>query len=84
VNIGDRQRGRVRGKNVIDVPECKKEFITNAIEKALSVEFKNSLEGMKNPYGEGYASRKIVEKLKTIPLNEKLIKKKFNDKNAQR
>lgn len=77
VNIGDRQRGRVRGKNVIDVAACKKEFIANAIEKALSVEFKNSLEGMKNPYGEGYASEKIVEKLKAISLGENLIKKRF-------
>jgi len=77
VNIGDRQSGRVRGRNVIDVSECKKELITNAIEKALSVEFINSTKGMKNPYGEGNASQKIVEKLKTIPLSEKLIKKRF-------
>lgn len=77
VNIGDRQSGRVRGQNVIDVATCKKELITDAIEKALSIEFKNSLKGMKNPYGEGHASQKIIEKLKIIPLGEKLIKKRF-------
>jgi UDP-N-acetylglucosamine 2-epimerase len=77
VNIGDRQSGRVRGRNVIDVSECKKELISNAIERALSAEFKNFSKGMKNPYGEGHASQKIVEKLKTIPLSEKLIKKRF-------
>jgi len=77
VNIGDRQRGRVRGKNVIDVPECKKEPIINSIYKALSPDFRNSLKGMKNPYGEGNASEKIVKILKTISLGECLIKKRF-------
>ena len=77
VNIGDRQRGRVRGKNVIDVPECKKEPIINSIYKALSPDFRNSLKGMKNPYGEGNASEKIVKILKTISLGEGLIKKTF-------
>jgi UDP-hydrolysing UDP-N-acetyl-D-glucosamine 2-epimerase len=77
VNIGDRQRGRVRGKNVIDVPECKKEPIVNAIYKALSPDFRDSLKGMKNPYGEGNASEKIVKILKTISLGEGLIKKRF-------
>jgi len=77
VNIGDRQRGRVRGKNVIDVPECKKEPIINSIYKALSPEFRNSLKGMKNPYGEGNASEKIVKILKTISLGEGLTKKTF-------
>lgn len=77
VNVGDRQSGRVREQNVIDVSKCKKKLITNAIERALSAEFKNSLKEMKNPYGEGDTSQKIVEKLKTIPLSEKLIKKRF-------
>lgn len=77
VNIGDRQRGRVRGKNVIDVPECKKEPIINSIYKALSPDFRDSLKGMKNPYGEGNASEKIVKILKTISLGEGLIKKTF-------
>lgn len=77
VNIGDRQSGRVRGQNVIDVPECKKGPIIHAIEKAISPEFRNSLKGMRNPYGKGDASEKIIEKLKTILLREGLIKKRF-------
>ena len=80
VNIGDRQSGRVRGQNVIDVPECKEGAIIHAIEKALSPEFKNSLKGIKNPYWNGYVSEKILEKLKKINLDEKLIKKKFIDR----
>lgn len=79
VNIGDRQRGRIRGENVIDVAECKKEDIVAAIKRALSFEFKESLKGMKNPYGDGNASGKIIDKLKTISLGEQLIKKRFYD-----
>lgn len=77
VNIGERQRGRIRGENVIDVIECKKETLAKIIKKAISPEFRTSLKGMKNPYGKGCASEKIIKKLKTIPLDENLIKKQF-------
>lgn len=77
VNIGDRQRGRIRAQNVIDVPECNKMAIVEAIGKAISDDRKDSLKGMKNPYGEGGASEKITEKLKTVFLDETLIKKRF-------
>ena len=77
VNIGDRQRGRIRAQNVIDVPECSKTAIVEAIDKAKNDDFNELLKGMMNPYGEGGASEKITEKLKTISLDEPLIKKKF-------
>lgn len=77
VNIGDRQKGRIRGKNVIDVKDCRKAPIAAAIHKALSPRFKASLKGMKNPYGSGNSSKKIVEKIKCIKLDERLIKKEF-------
>jgi len=77
VNIGKRQLGRIRGNNVIDVAECKKENIVKAVNTAISAEFRRSLRGMNNPYGEGKASKKIVESLKTISLGQRLIRKKF-------
>lgn len=77
VNIGERQLGRIRAINVIDVPECNEKYITGAIHKALSAEFKNSLKDMRNPYGDGNASDRIIEKLKNLRLGEQLIKKKF-------
>lgn len=79
VNIGDRQRGRIRGQNVIDVTECKRKPIINSIRKALSPDFKNSLKGMENPYGKENVSGKIVKVLKEIQLDESLVKKKFCD-----
>ena len=77
VNIGDRQKGRIRAKNVIDVSSCNEKAIANAINKAVSREFMSSLRGIRNPYGKGRSSEEIVEKLKTIALNKKLIKKRF-------
>jgi UDP-N-acetylglucosamine 2-epimerase (non-hydrolysing)/GDP/UDP-N,N'-diacetylbacillosamine 2-epimerase (hydrolysing) len=77
VNIGERQRGRVRGQNVIDVPKCESNFIKKAIKNALSVEFRGSMAGTANPYGSGDVSKKIVEKLKNVNLDESLIKKRF-------
>ena len=77
VNIGDRQRGRIKPANVIDVKDPKKHLILKAIYKATSSEFRNSLNGLKNPYGDGGASEKIVAVLKKIDLGEKIIKKRF-------
>jgi len=77
VNIGDRQSGRVRARNVIDVSECKEDAITKAIARGMSVGFRRSLKGEKNPYGEGCASEKIIEILRTTSLGDKIIKKRF-------
>jgi UDP-hydrolysing UDP-N-acetyl-D-glucosamine 2-epimerase len=78
VNIGDRQKGRLRTPNIIDVPENAM-AIETAIRKALSVNFKTSLAGMKSPYGTGDASGKILQVLKTVPLDGTLLRKKFCD-----
>lgn len=77
VNIGDRQKGRIKADNVIDVAECKKELLISSIKKALSDEFYQSLRKMKNPYGEGDSSKKIVKILRTFPLDDNLLKKTF-------
>jgi len=76
VNIGDRQAGRIRSENIIDVPACKKQDIVKAISKAMSDDFRSSLKGLKNPYGEGKASEKIMQVLKTVELRG-ILKKEF-------
>ena len=63
VNIGQRQRGRLKADSIIDCAE-KAETIVAAIKKGLSSEFKNVLKNTKNPYGSGNASLKIKEYLK--------------------
>ncbi len=76
VNIGDRQGGRIRSGNIIDVPVCRKKDIVKAIHKAIGDDFKGSLKGLKNPYGKGNASEKIVKALKTMDLSG-IVKKQF-------
>ncbi len=76
VNIGIRQKGRERPPNVIDAsPET--EAILQAIQKGLSADFRKSLEGMTNPYGDGHASEKIAEILSETELGDKLLVKRY-------
>jgi len=77
INIGERQKGRIKAASVIDcTPEEK--AISNAIEKLYSKPFQKALKSVSNPYGDGIASRKIVEKLKSVDL-QLIIKKSFYD-----
>lgn len=79
INIGDRQKGRIQAKTVIN---CKPEYVSivNAINKAISVEFNNIIKNVENPYGNGNTSEKIVNIVKDFVINNKMeIKKKFYD-----
>lgn len=78
VNIGTRQRGRLRTPNVIDVDYGRDEIIA-AIQQATDPQFRLSLQGLKNPYESGAASSIIVQHLKQVPLGDVLIRKKFSD-----
>ncbi|MBS5950842.1 MAG: UDP-N-acetylglucosamine 2-epimerase (hydrolyzing) [Clostridium sp.] len=76
VNIGNRQKGRLMAENIISTDySC--ENIYNAIEKALSKDFKEKVKQIESLYGEGNTSEEIVKVLKTIELGEKLLKKKL-------
>jgi UDP-hydrolysing UDP-N-acetyl-D-glucosamine 2-epimerase len=75
VNIGMRQQGRERAKNVLDVP-ADAAAIVEAIQRACSAEFRDRLRGMTNPYGDGTATEKIVEVLTSVPLGPKLLVKR--------
>jgi UDP-hydrolysing UDP-N-acetyl-D-glucosamine 2-epimerase len=73
VNVGIRQQGRERARNVLDVP-AESLAIQSAIQRALSPEFRTSLTGMTNPYGNGTAAKTIAQVLITVPLEGLLIK----------
>lgn len=78
VNIGDRQAGRIYSGNVINVPGNAK-GIKDAINKALFDEkFKESLKKIKNPFGQGDASDKIIETLLKVRLDRAFLEKKLN------
>ena len=83
VNIGDRQQGRVRAQNIIDVP-CTKKAILEGIRRAISPRFRNSLHGMRNPYDrfhDGRASERIKNVLRDVVISPEFIKKQFHDLN---
>jgi UDP-hydrolysing UDP-N-acetyl-D-glucosamine 2-epimerase len=76
VNLGDRQKGRLRASSVIDCEETSASIVA-AIEKALSADFQRSLPGVVSPYyGEGNASVRIKEYLKAVSLDG-ILQKKF-------
>jgi UDP-N-acetylglucosamine 2-epimerase (non-hydrolysing)/GDP/UDP-N,N'-diacetylbacillosamine 2-epimerase (hydrolysing) len=75
VNIGERQRGREQAENVIDAA-ANREAIRAAIARARSREFRETLRGMTNPYGDGTASEKIVDVLTSAPLGRELLVKR--------
>lgn len=72
VNIGDRQKGRIKAESIIDC-EPDKKSIRKALTVLYSPEFKETLENVINPYGDG----------KTAPRIKKIIKN-YNLKNIQK
>lgn len=79
INIGDRQKGRIQAKSIINCEPVKND-IEKAIERALSDEFLENIKDVKNPYGDGNVSDKIIEKIKYFLENDKInLKKKFYD-----
>jgi GDP/UDP-N,N'-diacetylbacillosamine 2-epimerase (hydrolysing) len=77
INIGDRQKGRLHAKSIIN---CNPEInsISNALEILYSKSFKSILSLTTNPYGTGGSSEKIVELLSDFELDG-ITKKSFFD-----
>jgi UDP-N-acetylglucosamine 2-epimerase (non-hydrolysing)/GDP/UDP-N,N'-diacetylbacillosamine 2-epimerase (hydrolysing) len=77
INIGNRQMGRERASNVLDVPNDASQ-IEKAIHKALFDEsFRKEISEIKNPYGEGNSAKQIVDILKNMDLSSVSIQKIF-------
>lgn len=77
INIGDRQKGRLRNNNIIDVGYCEEE-ITGALYKAMfNKEFKEKLRCIENIYGDGNVSANVVNILKSINFDKNLLRKRL-------
>lgn len=77
VNIGDRQKGRLRAASVID---CAPE--RGAIRSALDAALTRSRWPVVNPYGDGHAAEQIVRILRSIGDPRRLLVKRFVDLQA--
>ena len=77
INIGDRQKGRIKAESVISC-SSEKDDISKSLIKLYSPEFQNLIKNIKNPYGTGGASKKIINIIKDFNLIG-ILKKSFYD-----
>jgi UDP-hydrolysing UDP-N-acetyl-D-glucosamine 2-epimerase len=75
VNVGIRQRGRERGRNVLDA-DPNVDSILDQVRVASSEGFRRSLKGMANLYGDGHAAGRIAAVLASVKLGEQLLIKR--------
>lgn len=75
INIGDRQKGRIKAGSVIDC-EPSRDSILAAFDYAYSDTFKAQLMNVENPYGNSSPSQKIVQVIKEVSFDN-LLKKSF-------
>lgn len=76
VNIGTRQEGRTKSINVVDAKYDRKN-IKKVMKKILSKNFNKRLKNLRNPYGEGNSSKKIINIIKKLNLKDFNTQKKI-------
>lgn len=76
VNIGRRQSGRLQAANVLNVGH-ERAAIRAAISEALTPAFADRARSSQNPYGDGAASVRIVEVLKSLKIDSALLNKEL-------
>jgi GDP/UDP-N,N'-diacetylbacillosamine 2-epimerase (hydrolysing) len=74
INIGNRQRGRLRHPSVIDV-DYSASSIDIGIQKALSKDFSESLKNMEYKFGDGRSAERMVKIIEETKLDQKLMLK---------
>jgi len=78
VNVGDRQIGRERAANVIDVP-YDATAVSSAVQRALNdSEFKAAMAATPPPFGDGTSFRRITDTLADISVDERMLNKRMN------
>ncbi len=77
IDIGDRQKGRIKADSVISCLPTK-ESIDSAFDKSYSEDFQNIVDNTKNLYGDGGSSKIVVDVIKNFDLNG-ILKKTFYD-----
>ncbi|WP_425235164.1 UDP-N-acetylglucosamine 2-epimerase [Ulvibacterium sp.] len=76
INIGDRQKGRIMAKSVINCKPMRNDIV-KAIKFAMSKPFKTKIQNQEQLYGNGQATSKIMHELLAFDYTE--IQKKFYD-----
>ncbi len=76
INIGNRQKGRMQSANVINVSHNAAD-IAQAIKTAQTPEFRRQADSAIGAYGDGRSAKRIVNVLKTIAIDDRLLIKKL-------
>jgi len=76
LNVGERNRGREHGKNVLFVPGERK-AIEKGLSRVLDPEFKKRAQKAPCPWGDGTAGKRIAEVLAEVPVDSKLLAKRL-------
>ncbi len=79
VNVGSRQDGKFKPKNIINTGYSYKEIL-KGIKKALNNNFRKKLSKLKNPYEPKTNIKKIINMILNIKIEDKLLRKKFINK----
>jgi UDP-N-acetylglucosamine 2-epimerase (non-hydrolysing)/GDP/UDP-N,N'-diacetylbacillosamine 2-epimerase (hydrolysing) len=74
VNIGDRQKGRLKASSVLDCPASKSAILAT-IHRAWELD----CSGVSNPYGDGHSTERILAILRAEPSFDTLLSKHFHD-----
>ncbi len=75
VNIGSRQKGRLRANNVLDADYNSNEIIKKIKECCENESFRNKCFNCLNPYGVGDAGIKIADILNKLSLDQSILRK---------
>ena len=81
VDVGERQKGRFSAANVVHA-RSDAAAIARAIADVLRPDFRASLRGMKNPYGDGCAGPRIARVLEDLDPGLRLLRKRFEERPA--
>ena len=77
INIGDRQKGRIKAKSIIDC-EATRESIKEAFKQLYEKDFQMNLINIINPHGDGNAAENIKKILKTCNITNIMEKQFYN------
>lgn len=78
INIGDRQKGRVKAESVVDCEPISEE-ISRSIQQARQPIFRQCCNNVTNPYGNGETTKKVIAAIRNMMENPIDLKKKFYD-----
>jgi UDP-N-acetylglucosamine 2-epimerase len=70
INIGSRQNGRLKAKNVVDARYDSNDIYKKIVYCLNNKNYIKKIKKIKNPYGNGHSAKKIINILKKINLNK--------------